>query len=69
MQEVFYKGQPYQFKIIEIQGKRLFQLFKEGSLMHSVDQTELDIKSAVSLILDAYYENIKTNTQTGALQS
>ena len=55
MKEVYYKGQPYQCRIIELKGKRQFQLYKNEVLMHSVEQSELDIKSIVSLILDAYY--------------
>ena len=57
MKEVYYKGQPYQYKIIEAGGKRNFQLFENGVLRHSVDQGELDIRSIVSFILDSYYKN------------
>ena len=59
MKEIYYKGQPYQYDVIELKGKRQFQLFKDGILMHSVEQSELDIKSIVSLILDSYYKNTK----------
>ena len=54
MKEVYFKGQPYQYKIIELEGKRHFQLYQEGILKHSVDQGELDIRSIVSFILDSY---------------
>jgi hypothetical protein len=57
MKEVYYKGLPYEYQTVEINGKRHFQLLKEGKLMHLVDQSELDIKSIVSLILDSYYRN------------
>lgn len=59
MKEVYYKGKPYQYKVIDLKGKRQFQLFEDGVLKHSVDENELDVKSIVSLILDAYYRNIK----------
>jgi len=57
MKEVYYKGQPYQYKVIELEGKRHFQLYQEGSLIHSVEQGELDIRSIVTFILDSYYQN------------
>lgn len=55
MKEVYYKGQPYQFKIVESTGKRQFHLFENGVLRHSVEQGELDIRSIVTFILDSYY--------------
>jgi len=55
MKEVYYKGHPYQYKIIEVGGKRQFQLYENGVLKHSVDQGDLDIRSIVSFILDSYY--------------
>lgn len=55
MKEVYYKGQPYQYRIIESTGKRHFQLFENGVLRHSVEQGELDIRSIVTFILDSYY--------------
>ncbi len=55
MKEVYFKGQPYQYKITEIGGKRYFQLFQDGILKHSVEQGELDIRSIVGFILDSYY--------------
>jgi hypothetical protein len=57
MKEVYYKGQPYQYKIIDAGGTRHFQLYENGVLKHSVDQGELDIRSIVSFILDSYYRN------------
>jgi hypothetical protein len=67
MKEVYYKGQPYEYQVIELQGKRQFQLFQNGVLMHSVEQSELDIKSIVSLILEAYYRNTKPGVHSGAI--
>lgn len=57
MKEVYYKGQPYQYKIVDLGGKRQFQLYENGILKHSVEQSELDIRSIVSFILDSYYRN------------
>lgn len=61
MNEVYYKGQPYQYKISEMGGKRHFQLYENGNLKHSVEQGELDIRSIVSFILDSYYRNTRTH--------
>ena len=58
MKEVYYKGQPYQYKMIETGGKRHFQLYENGVLKHTVEQGELDIRSIVSFILDSYYKNV-----------
>jgi hypothetical protein len=57
MKEVYYKGLPYQYKVVESGGKRHFHLYENGLLKHSVEQGELDIRSIVSFILDSYYQN------------
>ena len=57
MKEVYYKGQPYQYNVVEVAGKRKFQLFDNSILKYTVEQGELDIRSIVSFILDAYYRN------------
>lgn len=57
MKEVYYKGQPYQFRMIDMSGKRHFQLYENGVLRYCVEQGELDIRSIVSFILDSYYRN------------
>jgi hypothetical protein len=67
MKEVYYKGQPYQYKIIELGGKRHFQLYENGILKHSVEQGELDIRSIVSFILDSYYQNSPANINSGVV--
>jgi len=54
---IYYKGQPYQYKVVESGGKRHFQLFDNGTLKHTVEQGELDIRSIVSFILASYYRN------------
>jgi hypothetical protein len=68
MKEVYYKGQPYQYQVVNSNGKRLFQLFSDGIMVHTVEQCELDIKSIVSLILDAYYRNSQARVQTQAVR-
>lgn len=57
MKEVYYKGHPYQYKIIEVEGKRHFNLYENGLLKHTLEQGELDIRSIVSFILDSYYQS------------
>ena len=65
---VYFKGQPYQYKVIDFDGKRHFQLYENGLLMHSVEQGELDIRSIVSFILDSYYQNAAGKINTPAIQ-
>lgn len=67
MKEVYFKGKPYQYKVINLMGKRQFQLYENGVLKHSVEESELDIKSIVSLILDAYYKNVKSAPKASVL--
>ena len=67
MKEVFYKGNPYQYKVINLQGARQFQLYENGEIKHSVSENELDVKSVVSLILDAYYRNVKPAAKSTVL--
>ena len=67
MKEVYYKGQPYQYRIIEMGGKRQFQLYENGILRHSVEQGELDIRSIVSFILDSYYKNAPDKINSNVL--
>ena len=69
MKEVYYKGHPYQFQVVNGNGKRIFQLFKDGALAHTVEQCELDIKSIVSFILDAYYRNSQPLVRTTSAQA
>lgn len=74
MKEVYYKGQPYHFKIIEAGGTRHFQLFENGVLKHSIEQGDLDVRSIVSFILDSYYrqtppkENPPTPNQAATVE-
>jgi hypothetical protein len=67
MKEVFYKGRPYQFKVVNQDGRREFHLMENGAVKHIVAENELDVKSIVSLILDAYYRNVKTTPSKSAV--
>ena len=64
MKEVYYKGKSYEYKVIDLKGTRQFQLYENGVVKHSVEESELDVKSIVSLILDAYYRNVKTSSKS-----
>lgn len=67
MKEVYYKGQPYPYKVLEWGGKRRFHLYENGVLKHSVDQGDLDIRSIVSFILDSYYQNSGSKINSGVV--
>jgi hypothetical protein len=67
MKEVYYKGKAYTYKMVEGKGKRLYQLFENGSLVSTVEENELDIRSIVSLILDSYYKNVKPAVKSAVL--
>lgn len=67
MKEVYYKGQPYTYKVTELGGKRHFQLYENGAFKHTVEQGELDIRSIVSFILDTYYRNAPAKTNNRVL--
>ena len=68
MKEVYYKGHAYQYKIVDFDGKRHFQLYENGAIKHSVEQGELDIRSIVSFILDSYYRNAPAKVNSSMLQ-
>jgi hypothetical protein len=67
MKEVYYKGKAYAYKTIDLKGKRQYQLFENDTLVHSVEENELDIKSVVSMILDSYYRNIRPAAKSTVL--
>jgi hypothetical protein len=67
MKEVYYKGKAYGYKMIDLKGNRQYQLFENGSMVHSVDENELDVKSIVSLILDSYYKSVKPSLKSSVL--
>lgn len=67
MNEVYFKGQPFQYKVIELGGKRHFQLYQNGVLKHTIEQGELDIRSIVSFILDSYYQTSPSKANSSVL--
>lgn len=67
MKEVYYKGKPYQYQVIRVNGKKLFHLFEDNVLKHQVEESELDVRTIVTFILDAYYKNIKTESTSAAV--
>ena len=67
MKEVYYKGKAYAYKLMDLKGKRHYQLFENGSLVNTVEENELDIRSIVSLILDSYYKNVKPTFRSSVL--
>ena len=67
MKEVYYKGRPYQYKVVTTQGKRQFELLENGEVKYSVDENELDVKSIVSLILDSYYRNVRSASKSAVM--
>lgn len=64
---VYYKGRPYQYNIVGLDGKRHFQLYENGVVQYTVEQGELDIRSIVSFILDSYYRNPPSKVNGGVL--
>lgn len=69
MKKVYYKGQPYEYKVTgNVPGKRQFQLFSNGILTHFVQEHELDKKSVVSLVLEEYYVNLAGKVRNTVLQ-
>lgn len=67
MKKLYYRGQPYDFEISEMLGKRYFVLYKNGEVVHYVKEDELDIRSRVSMILDAYYSVPQSPVQNNVL--
>lgn len=67
MNKVYYRGQPYDYEVVDLNGKRLFVLFNDGQLVQYIKEEELDIRSRVSLILDAYYNKVNDSISTGVL--
>jgi hypothetical protein len=59
MKRVYFRGQPYEYRIQgDVIGKRQFALYKNGVLTHFVQEEDLDKRSLVSMVLDAYYRSI-----------
>lgn len=55
MEYVYYKGNRYEAKVIEIGGNRLYSLYnEEGTLIHFVTEQQLDKKSLLNLCIETY---------------
>jgi hypothetical protein len=67
MKKLYYRGQPYDFEMTELMGKRFFVLYKNGEVVQYVKEDELDIRSRVSMILDAYYSVPQSSVQSNIL--
>ena len=67
MKEVYYKGKGYAYQLTDSKGKRQYQLIENGSVVKTVEENELDIRSIVSLILDSYYKNVKPSVRSSVL--
>jgi hypothetical protein len=64
MKKLYYRGQPFDFEVSELMGKRYFVLYKDGEVVQYVKEDELDIRSRVSMILDEYYKIPHSPVQT-----
>jgi hypothetical protein len=60
MKRIFYKGEPYESLAVDIEGRRKYALYQNDQFMHFIDEEELDKKSRVSIILDNYYEALRS---------
>jgi hypothetical protein len=67
MKKLYYRGQPYDYEVSELMGKRFFVLYKNGEVVQYVKEDELDIRSRVSMILDAYYSVPQSSVQSNVL--
>ena len=63
MNKLYFRGIAYDFEVIESNNERAFALLKDGVQFRVVTEEELDIRSRVSLILDAYYSTAQSSTQ------
>jgi hypothetical protein len=67
MKKLYYRGQPYDFEVSELMGKRFFVLYKHGEVVQYVKEDDVDIRSRVSLILDDYYRVPGSSVQSNVL--
>lgn len=55
MEYVYYKGERYEAKLVEIGGNRLFSLYNEdGTLVHFVTEQQLDKRSLIDVCIETY---------------
>jgi hypothetical protein len=65
MEKIYYRGQPYDFEIVELMNDHLFVLYKDAELAYYVKEEELDCRSRVSIILEKYYSAAKPALTSG----
>jgi len=55
MEYVYYKGNRYRAKAVEIGGNRLYSLYNaEGTLEHFVTEQQVDKKSLIDMCVETY---------------
>lgn len=55
MEYVYYKGDRYEAKAVEIGGNRLYSLFdEEGTLIHFVTEQQLEKRSLLDMCIETY---------------
>lgn len=55
MEYVYYKGNRYQAKAVEIGGNRLYSLYNgEGTLVHFVTEQQLEKRSLIDMCIETY---------------
>lgn len=55
MEYVYYKGNRYEAKAVEIGGNLLYSLYnEEGTLVHFVTEQQLDRKSLIDMCIETY---------------
>jgi hypothetical protein len=55
MEYVYYKGNRYEAKAVEIGGNQLYSLFdEEGTLIHFVTEQQLDKRSLLDMCIETY---------------
>ena len=67
MNKLYYRGKAYDFRQTTQSDGRVFPLLSEGQPVYNVREEELDIRSQVSLILDAYYTTVRPSASSAVL--
>jgi hypothetical protein len=67
MNKLYYRGKAYDFRQNTLADGRVFTLLNEGQPVCNVREEELDIRSRVSLILDAYYTTVRPSASSTVL--
>lgn len=67
MNKLYYRGKAYDFRRNILADGHVFTLLNEGQPVCNVKEEELDIRSQVSLILDAYYTTVRPSASPAVL--